>query len=133
MKSLETQIAELTESQKADKTEIARLQGVVAAADKTVASARLVELCKEAALPEVAVEKLKLAFKDAVTTNGMSEAVNVEKAYVASIKEATGKITRNNGAQQTEAKESELKESQKKSFMAAGFSEAMAKSMAGIE
>jgi len=137
MKSLESQIAELVESQKADKAEIARLQGVIASADRTVAAAKLAEFCKEAALPTPAVEKLTAAFKDAVNTNGMQEAVNTEKKYLESVKESLGgKITRNNGAAvdvtESAAKMGELKETQVKAFIASGYSEADAKAMAGI-
>lgn len=138
MKSLETQIAELTESAKNKDAEIARLQGVIAKADKTVAAAKLAEMCKEAALPAVAAEKLASAFKDAVNTDGMQEAVNTEKKYIDSlgIKESA-KITRNNGSQaevkESEAKAAELKEAQVKAFIASGYDEKMAKSMAGIE
>jgi hypothetical protein len=141
MKSLESQIAELTESAKQKDAEITRLQGVVASADKTVASAKLAEMCKEAALPVPAVEKLTLAFKDAVNTNGMQEAVNVEKKYVETIKESAGvKIVRNNGATIADTTEAtstarmtELKEAQKKAFMANGYDEKTAKAIAGIE
>src|SRR5271157_386106 len=120
MKSLETQIAELVEAQKADKAEIARLQGVVASADKTVAAAKLAEMCKEAALPAPATEKLTSAFKDAVNTNGMQEAVNTEKKYIESLKESAP-IRRNNSGspiQEGTAKVADLKESQKKAYIA---------------
>jgi hypothetical protein len=139
MKSLETQIAELTESLNASKAENERLKGVIASADRTVASAKLVEMCKEAALPAPAQEKLVAAFKEAVNTNGMQEAVNTEKKYLESLKESIGtKITRNNGAHQevsesaSNAKTAELKEAQVKAFIASGYDEKTAKEMAGL-
>ena len=137
MKSLETQIAELTEASKQDKAEITRLQGVIASADKTVAASKLVEFCKEAELPAVATEKLVAAFKDAVNTNGMQEAVNTEKKYIISLKESVAtKIVRNNGAHQNMSesapKLAEMKEAQVKAFVASGYDEATAKAMAGL-
>jgi hypothetical protein len=133
MKSLEAQVAELTESNKGQASEIARLQGVIASADKTVAASKLAEMCKEAALPAVAVEKLAVQFKDAVNTNGMQEAVNTEKKYIDSIKESAGvKIVRNNGGAaltQEAATVAEMRESQKKAFMTSGYSEKEAEAM----
>lgn len=140
MKSLEAQIAELNESGKTKDVEIARLQGVVASADKTVAGAKLAEMCKEAGLGKTATTKLAEAFKEAVNVNGMQEAVNTEKKYAEEILKESGKdpkIVRNNGAQAGTVQESEtklatLKEEQKKAYLASGFSEADAKGMAGI-
>lgn len=140
MKSLENQIAELTESLRLAGVENERLKGVIASADKTVAAAQLATMCKEAGLPEVAVEKLKVAFKDAVNVNGMQEAVNTEKKYVETIKESAGtqtRIARNNGAasevKEGDAKLQELREAQVKAFTASGYDEKTAKAMAGIE
>jgi hypothetical protein len=137
MKSLETQIAELNESIGTKDAEIARLQAVIAEADKTVAAAKLADMCKEAELPTPAIEKLKAAFATAINTNGMQEAVNTEKKYIASlgIKEAV-KIVRNNAGQPVQegtGNVKELKESQKKAFIACGYDEKTANAMAGIE
>lgn len=133
MKSLETQIAELNESIKAKDAKIAELTESLKTADRTAAQGKLKTLCTEAALPAVAVAKLTEAFKEAVSDQGMKEAVNTEKKYIESLGVAKPAIVRNNGAAAADSSvmtEADRKTRQEKAWGVLGCTEAETKKLA---
>lgn len=72
-------------------------------AKKAVVAGELSKLLSESKLPEVAVNRLKAQFKDAVEVVGMKEAIDAEKMYIDSLKAPVNK--KNGNAENKEVKE----------------------------
>lgn len=92
MEELEKQIAELKEQLERATADKAELEQKIAEADsaqkKTVVDAKVSTALNESKLPDVAKERIRKQFKDAVSDDGLVEAIESERLYVASIAEA---------------------------------------------
>ena len=96
------------------------------AAKKTAAQTELAKMIAEAKLPEVAANRIKEQFKEAVDDKGMKEAIVAEAAYIQSLKT----VTKHNGPTDngdskvfSEADGSKVKKALKENFMVLGMSE----------
>jgi hypothetical protein len=88
MKTLETQLQEANtqlaaEKKRADEAE-SKIQEAEKTAKKAAAAVELTKLLTESKLPEKAQERLKKQFSEAVSTDGMKEAIEYEKEYIRS-------------------------------------------------
>lgn len=100
MKSMEQQLQEANTQLADAKTKLtaaeAKIQESEKATKKATAAAELVKLLTESKLPEKAQERLKKQFAEALTSDGMKEAIEFEKDYLKSIA-PTSAVVRNMG------------------------------------
>lgn len=94
MKTVEQQLAEALDSNKAQAKEILALKTQVSESNKEKASASLVSLCEAAKLAKPAADHLKKQFEGKETDEGMKEAV---EAFSKTIQESL-QVKKNNGA-----------------------------------
>lgn len=137
MKTAEQQLGEantqLADTKKKLEEATKRIEESEKVAKKASAAAELTKMLSESKLPKVSQERLKKVYAEAVSTDGMKEAITAEQEY---LKTLNVEITKHNGAEEngsTEVQESAEQPSKKKSataveaFMAMGFTEAEAK------
>ena len=95
MKTLEQQLQE-------SQSEIARLKGELTESQKATGKAKASEafakMLTESKLPQVAKDRLVKQFAEAISVEGMKEAIVAEQEYVKSL--STGKTTKNLGVEQ---------------------------------
>lgn len=140
MKSLEQQLQEANAQLAAKSKELTEANTKLAESEKTAkkaaASAELTKLLTESKLPEAAQTRVKKQFAEALSTDGMKEAIELEKEYIKSLTSGAG--VRHMGASSNGTQESDKTGSEDaakllvESYQAAGLSEKESKLAAGV-
>jgi hypothetical protein len=140
MKTLEQQLQESNTQLAAEKTARQTAETKLAESEKTAkkatASAELSKLLTESKLPEIAQKKIQKQFSEAVSTEGMKEAVDAEKEYIKSLQPGSG--VRNLGEKHNGMQESGGEADKAagialvEGYKRAGLSESEAKIAAGV-